>query len=374
MEYFAFVNTPVVLRHISVMSDSDSSSSAGSLRAIAREAGVSRMTVSRILNGRGGHRAEVVYKVKQAAERVGYRINPHVAAAMEQVRRTQPAQYLETLAFLHKGSLQEVLRSRHGAGVYQGIQERAGELGYQIEPHPYPESREDARRLRGILQARGIRGLILGTINTPGPLLYMDLSPFAAAAIGFTITRPSLVRVTSDPFLRSELALQKCLSRGYDRLAGIFEPGGDAPTGYRLLAPFLIQEKLSQLQGSTTQISVHLLELGVSEEDLDRQLAQFLKVSRPQVVISARRAIFHSLNRLGLLDEIRFLHLNWTEEGSRPLGLVGVDQQSPAQGRAAVDAVSARLHSGERGPAQEPRDLHVPPSWCGKLDAPAVAG
>lgn len=54
---------------------------------VAKMAGVSKMTVSRVLRGYPGCNPETVNKVKQAVEALGYRNNPMDASLMADIRK-----------------------------------------------------------------------------------------------------------------------------------------------------------------------------------------------------------------------------------------------------------------------------------------------
>lgn len=334
--------------------DSSGDARPHSLRTIAEEVGVSRMTVSRILKGRGGHRKELVERVRQAARRLDYRINPHVAAAMEQVRRNQPAQYLETLAYLHENH--EMLRfSTHGNRLSAGIEQRASELGYKIELHSYPQNAASGRSLRRMLRARGIRGLLLGSIGSRRVLRHLDLSGFACAANGPSIVDPPVSHVLGEAADRIRLALEHCERLGYQRPVLAVDRQSFLSTRQHFVEPLLYWYYQREIAG------IDPLYLFEGRVELRPDFESFLEAQHPDVVLSPRRVVFDWLCARKVHHSLAFIHLNWNKQGSA--GLAGVDQRSELQGAATVDLISARLHRSDFHPGPDPREVVIPPTW-----------
>jgi len=333
--------------------DSEAEKLKSPLLRLIVEAGVSRMTVSRVLNRRGGCRPELAKRIQQIAKHLGYRSNPHVSAAMEQVRRARPAQYLETLAWLHEFGPAGSSASTHGRRLMEGTERRASELGYRIEHHSYPRDKADGRRLRRILQARGIRGILLGSIGSRKFLTHFDLTGFACAAQGISIQKPRVSQIVGEAAERTRMALEQCTRRGCIRPLLAIDRSSYESTRHHFLEPLLMWY---HERNQAIKVPLYLFDGGTGPGE---DLRSLVKNHHVDVILSPRRRVYDFLCKT--VTHPAFVHLNWNREGSR--GLAGVDQRSDVQGSAAVDLVSARLHRGDFHPDPEPREVLIPPAW-----------
>ncbi|HEY1123201.1 MAG TPA: LacI family DNA-binding transcriptional regulator, partial [Haloferula sp.] len=129
---------------------------------LAERLGVSPSTVSRALRNDPRISAALRERIRMAAEESGYLPNPLVSALMA-TRRKGGAGEVDTVA---------LVTNYHGAQgwqekdvcrwEYEGVRQRATELGFRLEVFPLQDYGNDAGRLEKTLLARGIRGVLLG--------------------------------------------------------------------------------------------------------------------------------------------------------------------------------------------------------------------
>lgn len=147
------------------------------LKDIAAEAGVSMMTVSNVLNGRGSVSQEMSRRIFEIAQRLNYRPN-HVARSLR-------ARETKTLGVVVSDSSQLVL-----AKVIRAIEEEAAQAGYSVILANTGQDLKREKEIVGLLLDKRIDGLILAApICTDEP--YMKrLVQFGAPLVLLMRTSP----------------------------------------------------------------------------------------------------------------------------------------------------------------------------------------
>ncbi len=107
-------------------------------------------------------------------------------------------------------------QSLHRMRIHEGMVRRAGELGYRLEPLGLRSPGMTHRRFRGILEARGIEGLLCFGSPNFDEEFPAELSRCAIVTIGLSIRTP-LHRVISDSFSDTVAALDRLHQHGYRR-------------------------------------------------------------------------------------------------------------------------------------------------------------
>jgi len=143
-----------------------------SIRSLANQLGLSSSTVSRALNGHTSIHPETIARVEKAAKAAGYRPNPDVKIAMASVRRATGNSVHGILGVLNFHPVKKGLQDELFKGaLYQGIRNRADQLGWAADEIRVKEKGMNARRLSSILNAKNIQGVIL----LPPPLHDLEM-------------------------------------------------------------------------------------------------------------------------------------------------------------------------------------------------------
>ena len=122
------------------------------LSDIARQLGISKMTVSRALRGERHVGAAMRDKVRQVAEEMGYRPDPEIAKLMTHMRRTRAKAVPRTLAFVWaERDAETITGSSWSQQLVLGARQQAQKLGFEFPeqcPHRYrkPEFARTAPR------------------------------------------------------------------------------------------------------------------------------------------------------------------------------------------------------------------------------------
>ena len=132
-----------------------------SIRRLATSLGLSAAAVSMALRDHPRIAEATRRRVRAAAQKLGYRPNAKVSELMGHIRSSRHPQAEACLGVIsYYDSARPWERSVHLSRMYQGMQRRADELGYRLEPFWLRAPRFTPRRLRVILDARGIEGLL----------------------------------------------------------------------------------------------------------------------------------------------------------------------------------------------------------------------
>jgi len=323
------------------------------LKDIAKVAGVSKMTVSRVLRNDPAVSDGTRESVWQAAKALGYRPDPVVAAFMRRVRGGKAQ--VTVLAYLTAYEMD----SPFGHQIYlsqmrEGARARAEALGFRLDEFNLPGQKISAGRLGQILQARGIQGLLVAPLPRAGRLS-MDFRPFVSAVLGTSLLHPDLHRVQSNHTRNIALALRELRRRGVKRVGLVLDEVGDSRTEHVLYSRMLyFQSHLEKTERIPTLVLPDVEEVPV---------LRWIDKYRPEAV-------------LGFSFRVRM----WLEArgGERPLVVnlncaprdgsdFGIDQQTEKMGAAGVELVVEQLYSNQFGIPDDPKTVMLSGRWVSGL-------
>lgn len=336
------------------------------LEEIARLAGVSRSTVSRVINHHPHVRPEVRERVWKVIREVGY--HPHAAARNLATRRSQ------IIGVVIPETLPKVFSDPYFPAVLRGISDALAERGYHLMLSLLsPQQEEDfyQRALRGHV----VDGIIVLSAQVTDPLIaraYRDGLP--VVSIGRYPEEPGVSYVDADNLEGGRMATEHLLRLGRRRVATIagpqtMAPGIDRLEGYRLA-----------LQAWGLSPRPEWIAEGDFTEAGGYMAMRRLLPARPDAVFVAS-----DLMAVGALKAIREAGLRVPED----IALVGYDDVELARytdpplttvrqpiydlGRIAVQLLLRQLEEGNREPQRVilPTELVIRSS-CGALKSPGA--
>lgn len=195
------------------------------LHDVAREAGVSHMTVSRVLNGAQVVKPATVQRVQAAVAALGYRPDPALSALAAYRHGGGGRAQGNGLAFIDCDGTQ------HSADVFAGARAEASLLGYTGELIRLPAGATRQRQLGRMLFHRGVRGLLFGPSETRQEFTGWDWPRFATVSLGALCHRPSMHTVSLDYFHGAISACERLREAGRRRLALAINPQLENRTG-----------------------------------------------------------------------------------------------------------------------------------------------
>lgn len=323
------------------------------LADVAREAGVSKMTASRALSGKGYASANAKAKVEAAADRLGYRPNPMVRSLMSGVRQRrveQRGQLLWIDSYPSEDRTPWALLE-----MLEGAKIRADHLGYLLT----------LERLDGLVDCsqralsrrwvnRGVSGVIVGPLLKSGTRLDLPWSDFAFSTLG---------RSLAEPLLHSAMFHYPHAMR---RLLVEAAAGGAQRIGYAHLP-----ELDARAEESALMVMEHYcLRAGIdpalacpSYDNWEREnWRQWVKRFQPDLVIGDNVNICDWLRDAGfqIPEDLQFFTLSRRDRSDE---IMGIRFPYRDLGSAAVDLVAAQVERNERGIPKRPKTLMLEGDW-----------
>jgi LacI family transcriptional regulator len=333
-----------------------------SMREVAARAGISRSAVSLALAGHPSIPSTTRERVRAAAEHLGYRKNPLVAALMS-VRRTgkSAATANASLAFLTShaapDSWRQVATHRR---FHAAASARALKRGFSLEEFSLADPAMRPKRLIGLLRARGIHGVLAAPLPGDQTTLAFDVANFAVVGLGTSVKAPSIDRVADDHFHGAQLAFEHCLALGYRRIGLALAANISRRLEHRWWSGFLVahqqlpaRDRIPALMPETREEIPLLLNPWIARQRLD---AVIFSHRTPAEMSRAPATV--GLVSLSVHDATG--------------AVAGIKQDERQIGEEAVDLLVAKLHHWTNGEAVSPRLLLVRGTWTDGLSAPGL--
>lgn len=323
---------------------------------VARVVGLHRTTVSLALRNHPRIPEKTRSRVKEAAEKLGYRPHPLVSALMTYRANHRKPTWRGTLGLItsgaHAGLSQEPTAYKM---IFQGALARAHELGYDLQPFWVLDPQVSIRKFNTMLRTRNVPGVIVAPLAGRNHVLpAIDWTMLSAVSIGYSLHQPDLHRVTNDYFHSMVTAITECLERGRRRIAYVQSDGCDEKVDYLWRSAFLMQQNVRPEMG-------RIEPLVTGADATPEMLHEWLRRERPDVVIALpRHLIFRVLNDLRMQDEIWSVSLGRYE---RDVTGRGIFQNYEKIGSAAVDFLTGMINRGERGIPEQSHILQIKGIW-----------
>ncbi|NJK91856.1 MAG: LacI family transcriptional regulator [Blastochloris sp.] len=201
-----------------------------SLRLIAHKAGVSHTAVSLALRDDPSIPEPTRLRIKKIADKHGYRPDPMVAKVLSSLRYKREGG--RVLAYVHSFP-DDTWKTHLVIGrTFQGAAKRAEMLGYRVDGFGLSPKFFTPKRLHDVLQNRGIDGIILGGRQMGRGHLSFDFTPFSTVALGLSVMRPQMHRVTNHQIHALQLAFRKLRHLGNRRIGLVMPRWLDARSEY----------------------------------------------------------------------------------------------------------------------------------------------
>ncbi|MGH8017886.1 MAG: LacI family DNA-binding transcriptional regulator [Opitutaceae bacterium] len=321
------------------------------MQHVAQAAGVSKSSVSLALRDDPRLALATRRRVQEIADRLGYRKNPIVASLMSQLRVSQTPRFHASFALINCSGLRTLFDTSGFSDYRRGIRECADKAGYGVEEFWADEPGVGLARLRQILAARNIRGLILVIPFEKRPLLAGHpefFREFSVATIGFDRTEPLLNRVSNNHFETARAAVQKLFDLGYERPGIVVRDAFD----------HLLQRRFSAGFHSAVHDQAHALKSPPAPlllEAMDRALfARWLKTEKPDAIITNLSEVRDWLETLktSVPRQMGLLHLDWNPQMR---DWAGMNQNGMLVGAAAAELVMDQMAGNQVGVPTHPR-------------------
>lgn len=326
------------------------------LQDVANRAAVHRSTVALALRDHPRIPPATRERIKTIAKKLGYRVNPFVAALMQSRRSGRRVEHA-TMAFVTNYPTRYGWRPEHHArpDFFPGAVARAQEFGFKLEHFWLAEPGMTPHRFCDILVNRGVHGLLIARMPPGHHALELAWERFSAVALGMTLHSPRLHHVTENHFDTAQQAMRQCRERGYRRVGFAFTDANDSPSvGERWMGAYLsgqlqypVKDRLPICPGSPATA---------------RQFAEWFDQYKPDaLLVNHAPPVLNWLRSMG-------------RQAPRDVGLVELedhpDQGSsgvyydPAKiGALAVEMLIGLMHRNDKGIPADPHEVLLTGEW-----------
>lgn len=315
------------------------------MKVVAQQAGVTQATVSLCLANNPRIPSATRRRIREVAERLGYRPNPYVSALMRARRQGRENKSKPVIALINALESRSAWRDSTSTTVRQmraGAIERAAARGYRAEEFWLHQDQMSAARLSDVLLARGIQGVVLGPLGVDAPAPELKWEHFASVRLGVPLAALTLTCVCNDHFFSSIQVMRECWRLGYRRPGLVMLASHRERFQGRWNGGVLASGSL--LEGITPAKSLLLN----SWSDLS-SLDAWLRSAQPDLILSPSADLL--LPFLGKLGRRVPRDLGLASLSCRRLGDPdsGIYQNGALIGATAIDVVVSMLERNESG-------------------------
>lgn len=330
------------------------------VRHIAKLAGVSPSAVSLALRDSPRISAETKARIMSLAREFDYEPDARIVQLMKHLRKPRAVRQQACFGVISFYESQRPWeKSRHLSSIHEGMQRRARDLGYRLEPLWLRAPGMTYRRFGDILATRGIDGLLCFGSPDFNEEFPVELGGHAIVTVGLSIRTP-LHRVTSHFYNDTLNALNRVHALGYRRPGLVLGMHEDTRSAYAHSAAYL--GWCEHILGD--QAALPVLRLREIEEPA---LTDWLVDNRPDVVVFVHlpemvtrfRAVLRRL-QISVPKALGVVVLSHEVEGS---GFSGLQQNQRLMGSWAVELLAARIANQDVGIPINPRTEMVESEW-----------
>lgn len=300
---------------------------------VAREARCHASTVSLALRGDPRIPAATQERVRAAAQKLGYRVHPLIAAWVSARRAGRPvAQRLPAAYLVCHPDTFRWKADAHFRSIYEGAREQAERYGFALTEFRLSDYPSDLARLNQVLVTRNVQGVIVGPTLEHHTLTGLDWARFSLVTIGYGLAAPALHRVTEDHYLGMKMAFESALRRGHRRIGLALVRQHNAMRRERWMGAYFLEQHLHLALKERLPIFVAQSAAPIAEA------ASWLKAQKPDIVLADDPAAWRSAGVPTLGFALSAAH-------NHP----GVHENNRGIGRHAADLLVSLVLRNERG-------------------------
>lgn len=323
---------------------------------IAKAAGVGKATVSLALRNDPRLRAETRKRIQEIASAMGYQTNAIVSHLMAQLRVSKRPRYQSTIAILNANTSHGMLETNPTFRcMIKGVRARSAELGYGHDEFWLHDPETNPKRLRQILRARNIRGVVIAAVfdhHELPPEFDSLWDELACVVLGIRPDRPPFHFACNDQFSTAMQTAIELRALGYNRPGLVIAPVIEDNVDHRFTAGF----STGWTPGST---DIPLFDYAPASESL---FTAWMKKHTPDVIVCTHPEVRDWLARMKLScpKDIGLVHLDLSPDMTT---WSGMNQKNELVGALAVDIIIGQLHRNEFGIPEHPICMMTESEW-----------
>lgn len=330
-----------------------------SLGDIAREAGVSRMTVSYALRNSARIPDATRSRIQSIAKQLGYMPDARIATIMSGVRASKTGE-LQSIGWINTALYADSWQRFKWLSPYiEGAKERCHELGYKLDEIWLRSPGMTSKRISDIFHSRGIKGVVITPSTISLTHLKLNWSNFACISFEKALLAPRLHRTAPDYYYNILLSMKMLRRFGYRRIGLILQQLTERSSHHGYLAGLqYFQSGIPENERVTPLVYRHVLQVRgatplfrswVDENRLDAVIGQHSELT--QWLEAAGRPVPTSIGvaHLGLDDDCA----DWA----------GVWQRKREIGAQTIEQVVSMINNNRFGLPATPFDTLIPGTW-----------
>jgi LacI family transcriptional regulator len=324
-------------------------------KEVAREAGVSHVTVSLALRGSRGIPASTRERIESIAKRMGYSPDP-MLKALSAYRLTQkPRAFQASLGWLNtwpqtpENNPVEDFRQ-----YFLSAKDRARDLGYGLDVFNLAEGDFKRQALHRVLAARDIRGLLVGPLRNSFDHIDLDWSTYSAVRLGYSMQDTTLHTVMNSQYRTAFQAVENMTRLGYRRIGYITQKTFEKRAGGHFLGGYL---------GAVHEFGIEEVPIMKMDSNVHEMedVRSWLSAQKPDAVVAADHMIpFFESWGYSVPGDLGVATLSAVEQPSR---VSGMNQNPSGVGQAAVNLVVSLLERQEVGVPATPMHVLIDGWW-----------
>lgn len=320
------------------------------LRDIAARCDISATAVSLALRNHPSIPESTRERVRAAAAALDYRPDPALAALNRYRHRHLSSASGYVLAYVtcfekRNGWQQSAFFRRACRGAFL----QAESLGFRMEHVWLTEPGLTPERFAQVLEARGIRGMVIAPLPRPASQLELPWDRFSCVAIGPSLVSPALHSACGDQYQAAMLLLERLRQLGYRRVGLLLDPDADRRHRGKYQAA---------LAFTRTPETPRPL---IASRPGDGNLKAWLRTEKPDVVISDVDENYDRLLQLGVRVPQQIGYASLVRSGRREIS--GVETFPEQIAGAAVIRLQQMLYENETGVPELPTCTFLPGRW-----------
>lgn len=333
------------------------------MKDVAKEVGVHQTTVSLALRDHPSIPQKTRDRIKEAAEKVGYRPDPMLSSLIAYRKKTSNEVRTSTIAYIMNVDGEEGLENSKPRQLFlKGAKTRAHELGYNLDVFYYGGKHYHSKYLNKVLQTRNINGIILGAFYTHFTDIELSWENYSIVKIETLPTQVRAHTIENNQYQVVRRGFQELRKLGFKRIGLCVAEHDEKHTRNLFSAGYYVEQAAIEEEN---RVPILIFEATEYYDDLGDNLSKirdWIIENDLDVVISNWRIHGPAADEASkkLNKRIYAVSLDM-EEGSSPS--FGMVQNHEIVGASAVEVVSGLMQHNNRGQATYPRTNLINATW-----------
>ncbi len=265
-----------------------------SMADVAKALGCHQTTISRALRNDPRISPQMRERVHQQCEAMGYRPNPLVSALIASRRRKSGNSFQANIAYVTCNPYPGPIRpNSYLAEIFSAAQDQAARKGYLLEEVRTEETKGTAKSMQRLLNARGICGIIIGSLPPQTQGFELPWNSYPIIAIGYGVMQPDFDRVATNNYESTYGCMEKCRKLGYRKIGFIISVLENVRSRGHEIGGYMAYQMNLKPAERIPLLSAHRSET--------RKIKNWLRTQKPDAIMTAQpKEILEICQSIGL--------------------------------------------------------------------------